>query len=191
MELIIRSLHSIDPQTGPDHRTIIRFIDTLVNHIRGRELNAPVPLRTTVKRGVLTMISSLTFEYPKFTLSTHECGKIDALVDGLADEGKLARGRKRERYEWIGMNLVEKMSRSWLQTALDDGCLSWDIIIHKALGVVLQASLVCRGGEIARSKNYIVEYMQWSHLEMKLAEGENTIDGVQLDVCLKFEKGKK
>jgi hypothetical protein len=33
--------------------------------------------------------------------------------------------------------------------------------------------------------------MRWSHLEMKLLPGENTIDGVQLTCTLEFEKGKK
>ncbi len=182
---------SIDLQTGLDHITIIRFVDTIVNHINGRAVEAPIPLRKSIKKGLLSLFSALTFKYPKFNLSKHECSRIDALIDGLSAEGKLLRGRRRKKFEWIGVSIVEKMSRCWLQAALDDGCLSWDIIIHKALTVVLQSALACRGGEISRSKGYTVEYMRWSHLVMKLPPGENTLDDVQLTCLLKFEKTKK
>ncbi len=73
---------------------------------------------------------------------------------------------------------VKTMCRCWLQTALDEGCLSWDIIIHKVLTVVVQASLMCRGGKITLSKGYKDEYLRWSHSGMKLAPTDTTIDGI-------------
>jgi hypothetical protein len=145
----------------------------------------------SIKKGILSMFAALIFEYPKFNLSKHECARIDAVIDDLSDEGKLLRGRKREQFQWIGVNIVEKMCRCWLRAALDEGCLSWDIIIHKALTVVLQSALGCRGGEIALSKGYTVEYMRWSHIVMKLPLNGNTIDDIQLTCLLKFEKSKK
>jgi hypothetical protein len=166
-------------------------VDTVVKYIHGRAAESPIPLRKSIRKGILALFSALTFEHPKFNLSKHECSRIDALIDGLSDEGKLLRGRVREKFEWVGVSIVEKMTRSWLQAALDDGCLSWDIIIHKALTVVLQSALACRGGEIARSKGYTVEYMRWSHLEMKLPPGKNTLDDVRLTGLLKFQKTKK
>jgi hypothetical protein len=159
--------------------------------MKGREREAPIPLRISVQKGVMSLISALTFEYPEFNLSKHERSRIDALIDGLSAEGKLLRGRRRKKLEWIGVSIIEKMSRSWLQAALDDGCLSWDIIIHKALNFVLQSALGCRGGELAKSKGYTVEFMQWSHLVMKVLPGENLLDNVELTCQLKFEKGKK
>jgi hypothetical protein len=181
----------IDPQTGPDIVTILRFVDTIVKHIRGRGVDAVVPLRSCIKKGIENLFSGLTFEYPKFNLTKHECTKLDALIDGLAVEGKLLRGKRRKKNEWIGVALVEKMSRCWLQAALDDGCLSWDIVIHKAMSVVLQSALGCRAGEISRSRHYTVESMRWSHLVMKLPPSQNTLDDVQLTCELKFMKGKK
>lgn len=181
----------IDPQTGPDIVTILRFVDTIVKHIRGRGVNDAAPLRTGIKKGLYFLFSSMTFEYPKFNLTKHECSKIDALIDSLAEEGKLIRGKRRAKNEWIGVAIVEKMSRCWLQAALDGGCLSWDIVIHKAMSVVLQSALCCRAGEIAKSCYYTMESMRWSHLVMKLPPGRNTLDDVHLTCQLKFMKGKK
>ncbi|MCJ1435728.1 hypothetical protein MMC27_005103 [Xylographa pallens] len=181
----------LDPQTGPDCVTLVRFLDTVVKHIRARGDEAPVPLRSSIRRGVSVLCSALIFEFPKFSLSKHDCSRVDALIDGLADDGQLRRGRHREQYQWIGVSLVEKMSRSWLQAALDNGCLSWDIVIHKALTLVLQSALLCRAGEIAKSKLYTVEFMRWRDMVMTLPLGADTLDDVQLTCLLRFEKGKK
>ena len=169
----------------------MRFIDTVVKHTKGRGTEAPVPLRASMKTGLVSLFAALVFEYPKFNLSKHECARIDTVLDDLSAEGKLLRGRRREKFQWIGVNMVEKMCRSWLQIALDEGCLSWDIVIHKALVVTLQCALGCRAGEIALSKGYTTEYMRWSHLVMKLPPNVNTIDDVQLTCILKFEKNNK
>ncbi|KAF4628229.1 hypothetical protein G7Y89_g9922 [Cudoniella acicularis] len=88
----------IDPQTGPDHATIIRFIDTVVKHIKVRGSKALAPLRMSIKKGILSMFAALIFEYPKFNLSKHEYARIDTVIDDLSDEGKLLRGRKREQF---------------------------------------------------------------------------------------------
>ena len=157
----------------------------------GRGVEAPIPLRKSIKKGILSLISALTFEYAKFNLSKHECSRIDALIDSLSDEGKLVRSRRREKLQWLGISIVEKMLRCWFQAALDDGCLSWDVIIHKALTVVLQSALGCRGGEIAMSRGYTAQYMRWNDLEMKLVPGKNTLEDIQLTICLKYEKTKK
>lgn len=170
---------------------ILRFTDTITKHIKGRAVDTPVPLRASLKHGLRQLFSALIFKYPDFNLTKHDCSQIDALVDNLAAEGRLIRGRVRERYEWIGVAVVEKMARAWFQAALDDGCLSWDIVIHKAMTVVLQSALCCRGGDIALSKLYTVEFMRWEHLVVKVPPGKNTLDDVQLTCQLKFVKGHK
>ncbi|RDL33092.1 uncharacterized protein BP5553_08531 [Venustampulla echinocandica] len=181
----------IDPQTGPDIVTILRFVDTIVKHIRGRGVDDATPLRSCIRKGIQSLFSGLTFEYPKFNLTRHECTKLDALIDTLASEKKLLRGKRRAKNEWIGVALVENMSRCWLQAALDCGCLSWDVVIHRAMTVVLQSALCCRAGEISKSCGYTVEFMRWSHLVMTLPPGQNTLDDVHLTCQVNYMKGKK
>lgn len=84
----------VDPEKGPDLETILRTLDTIIKHIQGRGKNRS-PLRQTVMHGVGELITALIFEYPKFNLTKHECSRIDALIDTLAAEGKLDRGRRR------------------------------------------------------------------------------------------------
>ncbi|MCJ1418742.1 hypothetical protein MMC32_005093 [Xylographa parallela] len=78
---------------------IIRFVDTTVKHIHGRRYDAPVPLPTSIRVEIRVLLSALTFDFPKFNLSKYECSPIDALVDGLAAERKLLRGREREQFQ--------------------------------------------------------------------------------------------
>lgn len=83
------------------------------------------------------------------------------------------------------------MSRAWLQAALDDGCISWDVQLHKLLSIVLLSALGCRSGEVALTGRYVDEYTRWSHIKLKLAAGGNTVDDLEADVTLCFEKAKK
>ncbi|EHL01117.1 hypothetical protein M7I_2806 [Glarea lozoyensis 74030] len=170
---------------------LARFTDIIVNHISGREIDSPAPLQRTLKAGIRVLISSLTFDYPKFALTRNERARLDAVFDTLADEGKLVRGRARKELHWVGTYLVEKMVRAWFQNAIDNGYRSWDIVVHKALSVVLQSALACRAGEICRSKGYETEYMQWSDIVMTLPPGWTTIDDVQVSCLLRYEKNQK
>ena len=78
---------------------------------RGHQADSP--LRYSLVQGIRTCTSAFTFDYPKFTFSKHECAQVDSLVSGLAAEGLITRGRRREKYYWIGASMVEKMSRAW------------------------------------------------------------------------------
>lgn len=186
-----RVIYSVDPTTGPDITTFLRFLDTIVKQMHARGYQADSPLQISFRQGIHACISAFTFDYPKFALSKNECSRIDGLVSGLAGEGSLTRGRRRKEYHWIGASMVEKMSRAWFQTALEDGCLSWDITIHKALMVVLQSALACRSVDITRSRGYTEESMRWDDIKMKLTHGDDSLDGVQLTCIIKFEKGHK
>jgi hypothetical protein len=130
------------------------------------------------------------FKYPAFKLSRHESIRIDTVLDTLSKEKKVLRGKWRKS-QWLGANLLEKVSRAWLRAALDKGCLSWDVQLHKLLSIVLLSALACRSGEVSLSRGYADEYMRWSHIKLKLAADGNTVDNLEADVTLSFEKGKK
>jgi hypothetical protein len=69
------------------------------------------------------------------------------MLGDLVKEGKLLRG-KWSKGQWLGVVLA----RAWLQTALDNGCLSWDVQISRLLSLSLVVGLACRGGEVALSQ---------------------------------------
>jgi hypothetical protein len=170
---------------------LIRFLDTVVKHIEVRLNDKSAPQLRSIRAAFQKLESALVFKYPEFKLSSHECARMDACFDTLAKEKKLLRGRWRER-QWLGANILEKISRSWLRLGLDAGCNSWDVHLQKLLSVVMLSALGCRSGELALSVHYKEEYMRWEHITLKLGKGgKSTIDDVQASILLCFEKGKK
>jgi hypothetical protein len=122
---------------------------------------------------------------------SHCLVRIESTIASLIADGKLLRGKSREKYEWIGVVLVERMTRCWLQAAINDGCQSWNVVIHKALTVVLQSALCCRASEIALSPGYTTEHLKWADLAMKLPVGKVSVDDIELTYTIKYEKGYK
>lgn len=185
---------SIDPIKGPTAETLIRFVDTIVNHIKARHKDKPAPQAKTVKGGIQSLVSACIWKFPEFKLSAHELTRIDTVIDTVIDtlskEGKLLRGTWRKR-EWVGIALVEKLTRAFLQAAIDRGCLSWDVILCKVLSIVLMSALACRSGDIALTQGYTNEYLRWEDVQLKLGKGGDTIDDLEADVTLRSEKGKK
>jgi hypothetical protein len=80
------------------------------------------------------------------------------MLGDLVKEGKLLRG-KWSKGQWFGVVLFEKMARARLQTALDNGCLSWDVQISRLLSLSLVVALACRCVEVALSQDYKVEFL--------------------------------
>lgn len=181
---------SVDDTSGPTADTLIRFTDTIVKHINIVVKDKPAPQFRTLRVGLDRLIEALIFKYPDFKLSRNDSIRIDTVLDALAKEKKVLRGRWRKN-QWLGVNMLEKMSRAWLQEALDDGCRSWDVQLHKLFSIVLVSALGCRSGEVARTDRSVEEYMRWSHIELKLAAGRATIDDLEANITLCYEKGKK
>jgi hypothetical protein len=181
----------LDTVRGPPADVLIRFIDTVVKHVEVRLEDKPAPQFKTIRAGFQKLESALTFKYPEFKLSRHECARLDAVFDALAKDKKLLRGRWRER-QWLGVTILEKMARSWMQFGLESGCNSWDIHLQKLFSVVMLSSLGCRSGELALSGFYTEEYMRWGHIKLKLEKGgKNTVDDLSATVLLCFEKNRK
>jgi hypothetical protein len=69
------------------------------------------------------LISALDFKYLDFKLTRHDARRLDTLLDNLAKQGKLLRGKWRKGV-FLGTVLFEKMARAWLHCSLNEGCLS-------------------------------------------------------------------
>lgn len=91
--------------------------------------------------------------------------------------------------------MIRRMAQTWLDRALNEGCLSWDRTLLKLLGVLLQASCSSRSGDIARSSLYEgFECLCYKHLELSVKDRKKPLDSVQnltLKVTLEFMKGSK
>lgn len=134
-------------------------------------------------------MDALIFKHREFKLAKHDLRRIDTLLDAFTKEGRLLHGRWTKN-NWLGTVILEKMARTWLQTALREGTVSWDTHLHKLLSIVLMCSLSCRSGDIGLTAGYKNEFLKWSHVEIKLC-GEKKLENLEALIVLKYEKDKK
>ncbi|KAK9312037.1 hypothetical protein V1524DRAFT_411146 [Lipomyces starkeyi] len=180
---------SVDEEDGPSGDMLYRFFRTIVNDMKPSDHDKPAIQFRTMKEAVVRLVQGPEFKYPHFKLSRHHAARIDAMLSDIANEGKLLRGRW-SKAEWLGTVLFEKIARAWLQTALDQGCLSWDVQISRLLSISLVVALACRAGEVTVSHGYTTESLTWRHVELKLVGGE-TVNDIEATLVMCFEKGKK
>ena len=148
------------------------------------------PQLGTLRRAISSLTEGLIFRYPKFSLTPHDGKKIDVVLDAFAKEGKLLRGKWRKN-QWLGVVVFEKMARAWLLAGLEQGCLSWDVHLHKLLSLTLAVALNARVGDVARTQHYHVEFMKFGHIQIKLPEGGATVEDLEAFVTICHEKAKK
>jgi hypothetical protein len=72
------------------------------------------------------------------------------------------------------------------------GTHSWDVVCSKALGILLQASLGSRAGDITRSTQYKgQEYLQWKHIKLQYKAQKDGSQQWVARISLEFVKGWK
>ncbi|KAK4560928.1 hypothetical protein LTR86_004883 [Recurvomyces mirabilis] len=156
-----------------------------------------VPSLSVIKGILRRLIDLLNFRHKDLHqhYTSHESKRISVNLDQLASRGKLIRGRWRKK-QWIGFKTIHKLSSTWIQRAIDEGTRSWDIVMLRLLGVLLQASCSSRSGDIARSHYYEgLECLCYKHLELKLKQRQgpllNGVQNLTLTIALEFTKGHK
>lgn len=104
----------------------------------------------------------------------------------------LVRGRWAKR-QWLGFVVLEKMARAWVERALIEGCPSWDRVLLRLLGVVLQAACCARSGDIARSQYYDdLECLCWKNVELVLKkDAPLSVQSLRAKLTLEYTKGFK
>src|SRR5262249_33228449 len=95
--------------------------------------------------------------------------------------------------KWITARVVKYLVMSSLTSYLKEGTLSWDIAVPRWMFLVVQASLGCRAGDIARSDGYHgSECVAWSDVSLTLTDDPNpTVDSFETVITLRFTKGNK
>ncbi len=86
---------------------------------------------------------------------------------------------------------VLALGDAFLQSGLEEGCLSWDVHLSKQLSVVLIAACACRAGETARTPLYKgAEYLAYKDIVLSFGGGDQLKD-LSMDVSLRAVKGFK
>ncbi|PSK36732.1 50S ribosomal protein L24, chloroplastic [Elsinoe australis] len=168
-----------------------RFFSAVISYLKGRNPNTDAISWVYFKSGKYQLHKALTIKYPDYKLSRHEAQHLDMALKRLLDEGKLTREPTREK-QWIGAVMVKKLVLTLVQNALVNGVLSWDVLLSKWLGLVLQSALNCRPGDFRQSYGWNgTQHLLWRHVDIR-AFGDNTDDPkLAMKITLAYTKGKK
>ncbi|KAF2221497.1 hypothetical protein BDZ85DRAFT_320676 [Elsinoe ampelina] len=184
-----------DIKQCPSGEQIFRFIDVRARHTRPGLKGKTQPSLSVIRGIWRRLIDLLKFRHEDLptNYTTYWVNRIGMHLDQLVTQKVLVRGTWFKR-QWLGYKVIHRISEVWIDRALAEGCLSWDRVLLKLLGVVLQASCACRSGDIARSSLYTgMECLCWEHLSLTFKDNKRTgsVDDLSLKVTLEFTKGHK
>ncbi|KAG6362413.1 hypothetical protein INS49_010643 [Diaporthe citri] len=176
------------PKTRDVQHSVMAIWDTFcttINHEVRRSISVisgkTVPSLSFIRKVWRILIDLLTFRHedlPQHYTPYHE-KRINVHLSQL----------------WFGFKVIQQMAQTWLERALNEGCLSWDRTLLKLLGILLQASCSSRSGDVARSSLYEgFECLCYKHLELSIKDRKKPLDSVQnltLKVTQEFMKNYK
>lgn len=174
----------------PSGDEIVRFIDVIIRRLKPR--SREVPSYAVVRGGLRSLIDGLIFKYPEFSLTPHEQRRIEASVNSAVSAGGLTKDPLREKL-WAGVTIVRRLVTAILTDALNNGVPNWDIIIQRALSIVMMAALASRSGDFTRRSDYNdheLAFLAYKDVWMKLVGGEE-ITNIQAEVVIRNEKGHR
>ena len=116
--------------------------------------------------------------------------QCDSLLNKLVKDGVLHKGYWNKHHR-VGFQTLLIMCDVHMKSALVQGCLSWDTHISKQLSIVLVAALASRSGDISRTRLYTgMECLAFKDITLRFTNA-GEIEGVTMDVELRFVKGFK
>ncbi|KAI9821003.1 MAG: hypothetical protein M1826_000782 [Phylliscum demangeonii] len=177
----------------PPMETVLRFANTIVRHITPKAIDKAVPSAMTIRQGLSIVLQGLEWRHAGFEPSRQDIRRLDTVLDALRKEGLVTLGQSRPN-QWVGLAVLSKLGRSWIQAAIDHGCISWDVQIARLLSIALMSALNCRSGEVARSAGYTgEEFLAWEDVELSWDGdfAEPNVDRLVARVTLRFEQGRK
>jgi hypothetical protein len=77
---------------------------------------------------------------------------LESLASSLLKNNILTKDPFREK-QWLGIRLIERCVTALLKDALENGTLSWDVVICRAASLIL-VSCLSRAGDVALSAHY-------------------------------------
>ncbi|KAM0797621.1 hypothetical protein BDR22DRAFT_432785 [Usnea florida] len=179
-----------DP-SGPDGKTIERFITTIIPLLKPRGPSRLVPAYTTITNALQALKEALLFEYETFMLSDHEKRRISATVQKHLHNGQLTNEPMRIK-QWVGAVMVQRVVTAMMVDALDSGTRNWDLTLVKVTAIVLCSALGTRIGDIATNRldDRQFPYLIWEDITVKLVGGSRVQDLIAI-VLIRNEKNHK
>jgi hypothetical protein len=181
----------------PTGEMIFRYIDTMSRHVKPRVVGKPSASLSTLQAIWYDLISILTFRHGdlKDHYGPRDVLRINVHLDQLVKRGVLFKGRWFKK-QWVGFLVVQRLAENWLEKNIAEGCLSWDRVLYKLLGIILQSALAARCGDIARSSLYqAMECVCYEDIELTLApqlsQGQLSVQQLTGTFKMRYTKGKK
>ncbi|RTE70581.1 hypothetical protein BHE90_015012 [Fusarium euwallaceae] len=173
--------------TPPDGRQLEMFFQVVHKAIRGQGPNGAIAY-DYYENGLAWIRKWCVFQYKGFKLDQHDSSRIKETLQQLWLEGILTKEVIREKH-WITSDMIDMMLRAMLQDGIQNGTLSWDVLIMKALSLLLQCVVGARAGEIRRSHQYQgLECLRWEHIYIVL-DTSNNKNLFRATIDLVFVKG--
>ncbi|KAM0556833.1 hypothetical protein ACHAPJ_005893 [Fusarium lateritium] len=98
-----------------------------------------------IEIGLVTLKISLTFRYKDFKLEKHD----DARLNGIVTKEQTRGGK-----HWITSEIIGRMVKAMLQDGIQNGTLSWDVLIMKTVSLQLHSITGARADDVRRSRLY-------------------------------------
>lgn len=94
--------------------------------------------------------------------------------------------------QYITARILKRIIAALISNALTSGTTSWDKVMSKARSLVLQAALVARAGDMARTQAYEgQEYIRFEHVQIKLVRTTNGNEALVGLAKMEHWKGEK
>ncbi|KAL8881632.1 MAG: hypothetical protein Q9198_001197 [Flavoplaca austrocitrina] len=182
-----------DPNQVCSGDDILRFIDTIIDHMRPNIIGKSAVSEKTVTSGIMALVKYGQFRWEDFKWTAYSQSRMTSWLDQCVKSQRLLRGRWSERV-FVGQVMIARICKSWVQHALDRGVSSWDLHIAALLNLTLLSACTARPGDIGQSYGYQgTEFVKWEDVELLVDKDPDVECGYRIQgrITLKYEKGKK
>ena len=121
-------------QSHSFRRHHFRYIDTMTRRVKSGVIGKHAPSLSVIKGIWYRLIRFLQFYHQD--LNDHyeklEQMRISTHLDQLVKRGLSVKGKWFKKL-WLGFLVLKKLVACWIETALANGCLSWDRVLRSHL----------------------------------------------------------
>lgn len=127
-------------------------------------------------QGVRYAINACQFEFDKFKLTAQDGKRLENLASRLLKANVITKDPFRQK-QWLGCRIVQRCVSAILKDALENGTLSWDVVLCRAATLVLICALG-RGGDVVVSSHYAGNQMA-KHRALAEMSAPETLDSAE------------
>ena len=144
-----------------------------------------------MQNGLRHCIDALIFYYNDFILSRQVITRLSSTINDLFYNGLLTKDPAIEKHS-IGAVIVRRLSAGMFTDALKNGTINWDVVLAKALSIMITAATGARTGDltVARLDEQELPYLCYQDITLKLAGGDK-LENLVAKVVIRNEKNWK